>query len=251
MTGMLGPDDTWPSPKKAHWRKPMDQAREAGWSFDHVDADHTLGWAWCPSREHSFMVDSTAVGAEFFAVEASKEVTQRCRHGRTVPGSKVKLRQSQAQTLLGTIDQLLEAAEGDIAALEQAGAAWERALILETRRDAILLRLDTARSTVEALLADSGDEDEAEVEVAALEEEIAVELAHVDGLEPLPDTAVLRGALAEAKAHTASVDELARQLRRRPHLAEQIRADVEQRRRRLEELGTRLADAERRWKDDG
>lgn len=248
---MLGPGDTWPSPKKPYWRKPLDQARDAGWSFDHVDAPHTLGWAWCPAGEHSFMVDQTANGAEFHAVEASKEVTQRCRHGSSLPGSKVKQRQQQVQAHLATIDRLLDGCEHDIAALEEAGAAWERALALESQRDAILLRLETASRTAEAVLAGVSAEGDDDHDVAAVEEQMAAELELVDEMEPLPDGDALRQTLTEAEGRMGSVDELARQLRRRPHIADDVRREVDERRQRVESLRTRLDDAERRATDDG
>lgn len=250
MTDKLGPGDTWPSPKKPYWRKPMDQARDAGWSFDRVDAPHTLGWAWCPAHEHSFKVDSTASGAEFHAVEASKEVTQRCRHGSNLPGGKVKQRQRQAQEHLATIDRLLDGCERDIAALEQAGAAWERALALEIQRDAILLRLETASLTVEAVLAGVSAEDD-DGDVAVVEEEMAAELGLVAELEPLPAVGALRESLAEAEEQLGSVDELARQLKRRSRVAEDVGRDASLRRQRVESLRTRLDDVERRGRDDG
>lgn len=213
-----GPDDTWPAHDKKHWSEPLAAARAARWTLTYINAPHRFGVVRCPARQHSFDIDKTARGSETKAKEAMKKIAW-CTH----PAGQVGLQQDRSLNLLDTAELLTaEVAEG-LAAAEAKQDAQDALVRLE-------IQLDTAESSVLALLAEQD---------RALEEAIAVDDA--------PDPPVLAGKLTEAAAAVGTSESLAKSVRNehpgvaRPLLyrATTLRARIDQLRGRLSALQER------------
>ncbi|WP_182113130.1 hypothetical protein [Actinotalea sp. JY-7876] len=127
MVTAYGTEQRWPSHQKAYWREPLERARAAGWSLHYIDAPHLWGVVTCPGPEgeqHSFQVDCTASGAEFFAIEARKRV-DRCKHG-VLDGPPLKghhydkalSKLERAQELLAEAEDMLNRGETRRSALD-------------------------------------------------------------------------------------------------------------------------------------
>lgn len=238
MTDVYGPDGTWPDIGKAHWRKPLAQAREAGWTLTHVGAPHLLATVLCPGGEHSFKVDSSAGGSSFWAAEASKKITQRCRHSRSKGKGKVTERKELAARLLARIDELLEVVERGVQDLEALEGAWALAAELDGRVQQLMMQLDTATLTLAEAL--GVDVDGLAEELLAVEERLDVELATAVEMEDPPPKVALQGALDEADAVVGEVEEVARALCKRPALAADLVQQAAKARERVCELRRRL-----------
>ncbi|MCW2608436.1 MAG: hypothetical protein JWO60_3129 [Frankiales bacterium] len=261
MSSLYQPSDTWPEHDKPHWRKPMQQAQAAGWRLEYIGAPHTFGHVICPAGEHKFKIDKTASGSTFWAKEASKIITRNCRHGLIGVAGKVKARQDEASAALLMLTTILDSVEHDIAILEEISEGWERAAQLERRRDALLLRLETAELTLAGLGsdADSGDDadisdsliDETLAEVTAVDDELDAELGGLNDLEPGPDAAALRAQLDDVDAINENVEKIVGKLTKRPVLAADLRANLAAARARHKGLATRLGVLERRSPPDG
>lgn len=243
MSVVLGPDKTWPTHKKPHWRAPLNQAWAAGWTLEHIDAPHTFGFIRCPAGQHVFKIDGTARGSEHFATEASKTITGKCRHGTAVGGGKVHQRKEAVDQLFDTVDDLLGAAERTIDALEAVEASWEIVADLEGRAAQLQLQLDTASLTVDDALRSTH---EAEEELLEVEAQLDQELGAVAGMDPSPP-AEIQASLAEAECVVDRAEDVGAELRRgRAALADQIRKRAAAARDRISILRERLRAAQER-----
>jgi hypothetical protein len=244
MADVYGADDTWPDIGKAHWRKPLEQARAAGWTLTHIGAPHRLATAHCPAGEHSFMVDSTADGSSFWAAEASKKITQRCRHGRVSGAGKVASRKERSAALLARVDDLLDLVERGVQDLEAVEGAWALVAELEGRVQQLMMQLDTASLTLAEAL--GVDVEGLAEDLEAAEERLDVELAAAVDLEDPPAVVALEGSLAEADVAVGEVEAVARALRNRPSLAADLVQQSSRDRERLGDLRRRLGAAQER-----
>ena len=198
---IYGPEESWPADKlPSHFRKPVEQARGAGWSLHHHGADHWWGTLVCPAGDddpyvHTFKVDATARGSAFWAQEASKTVTRKCQHGSVATGSKVKSRQAECGRLLDGAERLLDkVADG----LDQAERHQAAVVALEQ----FGLQLEAAELTVGEALA----EQLAQAEGDALQA--------VYDTEQAPSVGALGRDLNVAESAVGTSDDIATQLSR-------------------------------------
>ena len=210
-----GPDETWPSHEKPHWRQPLAAARHAGWTLTYINAPHRFGVVSCPAGQHIFVVDKTAGGSETKAKEALKKI-KWCTH----PVGDVRDRQEEAQGLLELAARLIaEADEGLRAAEAKRGALAEL--------DRLELRLATAESNVDAALIAAQD--------AALE--AAVEF------DDAPDPPTLGGKLEQATSAVSGGESIAKSVKAgHPGAAGPLLKEADSLRSRIDELRRRLAD---------
>lgn len=131
----------------------MEQAQAAGWTLHHHGAAHQFGILVCPAGEgdphrHTFKIDATASGSTFWAMEASKTATKKCRHGTVTSGSKVKDRQAECERLLSGAEKLLERVSDGLDQVQR----YQQAVAVLAQLD---MQLEAAEATVqEALAAD-------------------------------------------------------------------------------------------------
>ncbi len=248
MTRDYGPDETWPTHKKAYWRAPLEQARAAGWTLHYVDAPHTFGTAACPAGEHTFKIDGTATGAAFFAAEASKIVTRKCRHGAGTQAGKVRERVERGAELLERAEQLLDMAESKLSHIEVYQASWSIVGSLEAESDQLQMQIDTAELTLAEAdcIADGAalhrDELTAlEAELAVVEAQLESELTTADSLDEPPAADVVEESLEAARQQVGEAEDVAVALRRREGLAKPLAQRARRARARIDDLRARLA----------
>ncbi len=211
-----GPDDTWPSHDKKYWHEPLAAARQAGWTLTYVNAPHRFGVVYCPAKQHTFMVDKTASGAETKAREALKKIAW-CTHPD--PAGSVRRQRDNSQTLLDIAERLASEVEEGLVAAEAKQQAQEVLDRLETQ-------LDTAASNVE--------------EVSLAEQERALEAAVA--VDDAPAPLVLAGKLSEATAAVTNSESLAKSVRTgHPGIAKPLLGQASKLRTRIAELRSRLA----------
>jgi hypothetical protein len=222
------PGEPWPTKKlPSHFRKAVEQAQAAGWSLHHHGADHWWGTLVCPAGEddlhvHTFKVDATARGSTFWAQEASKTVTTKCRHGTVVPGSKVRSRRAECERLLDRAEQLLDKVSDG---LDQAERYQAAVAVL----DQLDLQLEAAEATVREALA----EELAQAEAAALQA--------VYDTSQVPRVAELAADLGAAESAVGESNSVAAQLgRNRENLARPLVERGSACLERSERLRTRL-----------
>jgi hypothetical protein len=118
-----GPDQPWPAHPKPWWDEPLAQARSAGWHL-RVFSGHAWGKVVCSRIIDGPCVKvifSTGRGGENHAKDLGRLV-QRCRHPRASQHSALALRLEEARRLLDGAEQLIQAAEGWLAADADADA---------------------------------------------------------------------------------------------------------------------------------
>ena len=133
-----GPEDTWPSHDKKHWREPLEQARQAGWTLTYIDAPHLFGPVMCPGGEHRFDVDKTARGSETKAKEALKKI-RSCGHP---PPGPIQLRRDRSQQLLDIAEQIAQEVEQGLGGVQSQVDAFRALDRLEARLEAAAANLD-------------------------------------------------------------------------------------------------------------
>ena len=146
-----GPGETWPQHQKSYWNDALAEARAAGWTLTYLNAPHRFGIVSCPGGDdgnvHSFEVDKTARGGEWFSKLARKDI-RTCQHGSTTVGSKFSGRQDKCSRLLDEAERLVSEAEPGLRLAELRAAAW-------ADLDRLEIQLATAAANVaEVLLAE-------------------------------------------------------------------------------------------------
>lgn len=217
---VYGPDDTWPTHQKPWWKPVLGLARDAGWSYEYLNAPHKAGDLICPASEHVITVDKTAGGSDFHAGEAKKTITFKCKHGRTSAGGKVRERLDAATRRLETAETLIDQADGRLAAIEFRADADERLAEL----DRIVLQLESAGMAIDDIL---------------LEQDEAL----ADSLADVPALTAVEDALDAADAEIDKASAVAAKIRKHgtvPVLQERARVA----RNRIERLRARVAELE-------
>lgn len=201
---VYGPDDLWPRHQKAFWNEALSAAREHGWTYAYLGADHKSGDLVCPAGEHVLTVDKTSVGGAHFASRATKIITSRCPHGTGGgPAGKVKERIETAARLLSSAEELIVAARGDLDLIQTRATGDKRLAEIDELR----LRLDTADLTLAEVES---------MEMAALKDAVA----------DAPAPAVVGIALEEADENVAKASRMLGMVRKHHSLKELVRRAV-------------------------
>jgi hypothetical protein len=256
----FGPDETWPTHSKAHWRMPLQQARRAGWTLHFINAPHTWGVVECPATDtadkHTFKVDSTATGSAFFATEASKLVTRRCRHGSATGAGKVQDRVARCEGLLARAEDLLGIAERKLETIEAHQATWGTVFDLDAQSEQLRLQIETAEATLGEALANASNGDDSlgseevavlEAELVAVETQLEHELVVAAALGDPPAADSVEESLVGATADVGEAEKVAGALSKgRPSLAQPLAGRAALARARIRELRARLITFEER-----
>jgi hypothetical protein len=215
-----GPDETWPSHDKKHWRGPLAEARLAGWTLTYVNAPHRFGIVSCPAGEHTFEVDKTAKGSETKAREARKKI-RWCEHP---PVGSVKGQRDKSKNRLDIADDLATEVEQELPDAQAKQSAQEAI-------DRLEVQLATATYNVDEVLR--------AVQDAALEAAI-----DVDGA---PDPPALEAKLDDANAALTDGESTARSLGRgHPGVARPLLERARNLHERIEVLRSRLTALQQR-----